>query len=156
MACLDSARDISRTWHAREGPNTSRIFLRHRAGCSLADQKLAAAISAGAFCRARNHVRHSCGMGCSICQDHDDGAGDAQMVNSIQRTSQGHQLPIFKLDPKCPSRLGVFSAVAHPGSVHTFFKISRRYAATTCARPSLGNAGTVPCRKSCAWGGRAL
>src|SRR5438045_3250774 len=91
---LGSGLDFSRARHARKGSHSSRIFLRHRAGYSLADQELAAAVAPGAFCRARNHARDFWSLGRSICQDHNDAAGDAQMVNSIQRTAQWHQLPV--------------------------------------------------------------
>src|SRR5207249_6007374 len=156
VADLGSSVDFSRAGHAGQGPDAPVIFLWHCAGCSLANEELAAFVSPCAFGRTRNHARHFFRLGCSICQGHDHTADDPQLVDSIQWPVEGHRISFFELGPKYPSGPDLFPALAHFVAVCAIFKISGRQAAATRSCSCLGDGGAVSCGKSCAGGGCSL
>ena len=112
VARLDSSIHFSRARLARERPDASPIFLRHRALCGLAGERCASVFSSRTSGRHRSDARCLCGMGRSFCSKCDREVGDVQVVKAILRPAERRGFQIFQLDPQCSAQPRLFSAVA--------------------------------------------
>src|SRR2546430_488545 len=85
VADVDSTLDFSWTRLAREGSDPACVFLRCRAGGTLAGEMLAGAVSPGAFCWHRSHARTFRGVGGAILRNDGARAASRKMVGPVCR-----------------------------------------------------------------------
>ena len=94
MAHLDPVIHFSRTWPFGERSNSSHIFLRDRACRPLADERMAASHSPGAFRRANHHAGDLRGVGDPVLAQHNDARGSNQVVKSVHRSARRHRFQV--------------------------------------------------------------
>ena len=125
VAHLGSGIHFSRTRFLGERPNPSHIFLRDCVCRSLANERMAASYSPGAFRRASDHAGNLRGVGYSVLAQHDDTRRGREMVESVHRPAPRHRFQVRQLDSKYPAWSYLFSALGSSLPVRQVFKVSR-------------------------------
>src|SRR5213595_248896 len=110
VAHLGSGIHFSGAWAFGQRSNPSHIFLCDRACRPLADERMAASHSPGAFRRASDHAGDLRGVGDSILAQYDNARGGGQVVESVHRPAPRHRFQVRQFDSKYPARSYLFSA----------------------------------------------
>ena len=85
VAHLGFGIHFSRAWAFGEGSDPSDVLLRDRPCRLVAEERMAASNSPGAFRRASNHAGNLRSMGDSLFAQYDDARGGSQVVESVHR-----------------------------------------------------------------------